>query len=227
MNDTIPPLKLTDSGTKALAWMGEFHVQQLPVVSGGEYVGMIAEYQILDHNDPEQSLSEYDFRFDRPYVSDTAHIYELMKATNEHKLSIIPVLDEDGDYSGLVTLENLLEYFAQLSSVQDPGGIIILDIKQHDYSLTEIAHLVESNNAKIINMYVTTNPQNERMDVTLKIDRTDLSNVIATFERFKYDVKASYEETEHLEDMRERYNSLMNYLNVWFLDDQINDASPQ
>lgn len=214
INNTIPPLKLTDDGEKALAWIAEFHVHHLPVVDGQQYLGMISEYTIYDTNETSQPLSAYDFKETPPKVQEYDHIYEVMKVMKANRLSVMPVLDEEQQYVGLITLDTITDYLSQAQGMEDPGGILILEMKSNDYILSEIARLVESHDAKILSMYVTTHPASSFIDVTLKINKTDLTAILPTFERFDYTIKAYYQEEDYLEDVQERLDEFMNYLNI-------------
>ncbi|MGB1240903.1 MAG: CBS domain-containing protein [Chitinophagales bacterium] len=214
INDTIPPLKLSDDGVKALAWIAEFHVHHLPVVDGQQYLGIISEYNIYDTNETSKPLSAYDFSEKPPKVHEYDHIYEVMKIMKTHQLTVMPVLDEEEQYVGLITLDTITDYLSHAQGMQEPGGIVILEMNTNDYVLSEIARLVESHNAKILSMYVTTHPNSPAIDVTLKVNKTDLTRILPTFERFEYVVKAYYQEEDYLEDVQERYDEFMNYLNI-------------
>ena len=86
-------------------------------------------------------------------------------------------------------------------------------MNQNDYSLSEIASIVESNNAKILSSYITSVPDSTKMELTIKISITELDVILADLERFEYKVMASYRDGNSNDDMMERYNSLMRYLN--------------
>ncbi len=215
VNDTVPPLKVTDTGKKALSWMGEFFVQHLPVIDKQEFVGIISESDILDMDDPDKPLGEVEnLKLLKVSVDESRHIFDVIKGMNEHQLSIMPVLNIEGQYEGLVTSTSLLDYFAKVSSMQEPGGIIILQIDVKDYSLAQIAQIIEGNNASILSMYVSTPSEALKMDVTIKINRSDLTDILATFERYKIQVKASYQESEYLDNLKERLDSFLHFLDI-------------
>ncbi len=214
IKNDIPPLKLTDTGGKAIMWMNTFHLQHLPVVDGIKYIGMVGETDILDSNNPGITLKYYDYEGHSPYVRKGAHIYEVLKAMNDHQLTAIAVVDDDQNYLGLIAVDKLLEYFGQLNAAQEPGGIIILEMNTYDYSLSQIAQIIESNNAKVLSMYVTTHSHTSMMEVTLKVNITDLKTNLTTFERYNYEVIASFQENDYVEDIKERLDELMNYLNI-------------
>jgi hypothetical protein len=112
-------------------------------------------------------------------------------------------------------MNSLSRHLAEMTSVINPGGIIVLEINANDYNLSEIARIVESNDAKVLSLYITSHPDSTKMDVALKINRIDIGPVLQTFFRYNYLVKASWSnEDTYNDDLRDRFDSLMNYLNV-------------
>jgi hypothetical protein len=99
-------------------------------------------------------------------------------------------------------------------SILNPGGIIILEIAENNYSMAEISQIVESNDSRIIGAFFTTRPDSTLIDLTLKINNIDLNPVIQTFERYNYTIKATFAEEDDMDDLKERYDALMNYLNI-------------
>ena len=214
ISETIPPLKTSDTGKIAINWMNEFNVSHLPIINNKEFLGLISEEDILDLNDPEQAIGNHKLSLIRPFVFDHQHIYDVVKTASELKLSIIPVIDDKEDYIGIITLESLVGYFAELNSINEPGGILVLTLNVNEYSLSEIAQIVESNNAIILSMYISTHKNSTKMEVSLKINKLDLKHIVATFERFDYKITASYQESDYTASIKDRLDSLMNYLNI-------------
>lgn len=214
ITDEIPPLKTSDTGLKALQWMEEFKVTHLPIVENKEFLGLVSDTDILDLNTPELPLSSHKLSLIRPYVFEHNHIYEVIKLVNNFTLTVIPVLDAQNNYQGCISLASLVQSFAKMASLQDPGGIIILSLNINDYSLSEIAGIVEGNDAKILSLYITSSNDSTEMEVTLKINRVDLTGVLQTFYRYDYNVKASFHQSEFSDDFKQRFDSFMNYLNM-------------
>lgn len=214
ITDEIPPLKHTDSGEKALRWMDEFKVSHLPVLKNDNFVGVISEAELLDKLTLEHSLDELFDHLPRPYVLETAHVYDVLKRMEESKLSIMPVLDSEEKYLGCTSIFHLLTSFANTGSIKETGGIIVLEINEHDYSMAQIAQIVESNNAKILSSYIMSPPDSTKLEVTLKINQIELGRIIRTFERYDYVIKASYQKSEVDDDIQNRYESLMNFLKL-------------
>jgi len=212
ITDEIPPLKHTDTGEKALQWMDEFKVSHLPVLKNGNFVGLISESDILDKLDLEESLDKLFHHLPRIYALSLAHIYDVLFQISENKVSVLPILDAKESYQGCTTVYHLLTVIANTGSIKETGGIIVLEINSVDYSMAQIAQIVESNNGKILSSYIMSSPDSTKLEVTLKLNDSELSRIIRTFERYDYTIKASFQTSEDDDDIKERYESLMNFL---------------
>jgi hypothetical protein len=124
------------------------------------------------------------------------------------------VLNEKEQYLGLIHLSTLLQYFAEMASMKESGGLLILELNLHDYSLSEIARIVESNDAKILSLYISSQVDSTKLELTIKINRTDLSGIIQTFTRYNYTIKASFHQSEYVDDLKDRFDSFMSFLNI-------------
>ncbi|MEM9836019.1 MAG: CBS domain-containing protein [Bacteroidota bacterium] len=214
ISNDILPLRTTDTGDEALGVMNDFYLRHLPVVKDdNELVAIVSEDQLLDA-DPMATITTYDLPLQPVFVKRSAHLYDVMRILGEHKLTIIPVLDEDHRYLGLITLEDLIRFFAESSSFKDPGSIVVLEMGRHDYSLSEIARIVEGEGAIILSSFLQSFADSNRIQVTIKINGQQIGAILATFQRFDYNVKASFNEIELQNVLKERYDSLINYLNV-------------
>jgi len=212
ITDEIPPLTHSDSGEKALRWMDEFKVSHLPVLKNGNFVGLLSESDVLDKMDLVENLDKLFDHLPRPYVFANAHIYEVLSKISEHKISVLPILDENEKYLGCTTVYHLLTVVANTGSIKESGGILVLEVNSVDYSMAQIAQIVESNNAKILSSYIMSSMDSNKLEITLKINLIDLSRIIRTFERYDYVIKASFQKSEEDDDIQYRYDALMNFL---------------
>ena len=215
ISDVIPIVETSEKGRNALNWMEIFRISHLPIVDDREYIGLISDTDIYNFNKVEETISGHPLSLIRAHVFDYQHIYEVIEIVSRLKLSIIPVLNEQKEYIGCISIHDLVQQFATLTSVSDPGGIIILELNVNDYSLSEISQIVESNDVKILSLYISSHKNSTKLDLTLKLNTTNLSAVIQAFERYNYNIKASFLDDDKLEKMYlDRYDSFMNYLNV-------------
>lgn len=215
INHEFPILKLSDSVGKALNWMEENRIGQLVIVDDGKYAGIISEDILMDY-DEKMLLADVMLQFSEIFLYDYQHIYEALGIISKYHSEVIAVIDEEQNFVGIITAKDLYSKFAELLGSQEPGAVLVVSIKNRDYSLAEISRLVESDNAKILSSYYSGNTylNNDSASLTLKINRETVNSVIATLERFGYTVEASYahEPIESIE--QERYNMLMKYLSV-------------
>lgn len=215
INHMIPPLKKNDPAKKAIAWMEELRINQLPVIENGTYCGLISEELILEDNDNTKSVAEYDLHGKSSVVNENQHFFDVLKIVSSRGVQLVAVLDDNETFLGVISIKDTVIAFAQSAAVQSPGGIIILSLKQIDYSLAEISRLVESNDAKILSSIVNDDIFDANMiKLTLKINKIDLSSIIATFERFEYKIIAKFEESKIDSSDKERLDILFKYLDM-------------
>lgn len=216
INHMIPPLKVTDDAHKAIVWMEEFRCNYLPVVNDGILLGFISEEIILEANDIETDLRGFELVGKDCTVGLDSHFYDIIKTAANHKLQMVCVVDVDGKYVGVITVQDIMASFAQTAAVQMPGGILVLSMDLIDYSLAEICRYVEENNAKVISSIMIEDPMDKgKIKITLKINQLDLSRIVATLERFNYRVIGRYQEMGKTNSgEQERLDLLLKYLDI-------------
>ncbi len=215
MSDVVPALKTSDTGVQALSWMDIFRISHLPIVNERDFLGLISDKDIYNLNMADEPIGNHNLSLFSPYVYEDQHIYEVIEVASRLNLTIVPVLNKSNHFKGLITLTDLVEAFADLSALKHPGGILVLEVNQNDYSLNEISQIVESNDAKILSLYISSSDDTTRMNVTMKINKNDLTSIIRTFERYEYDITASYLKDDEEEKLfEERYDLFMKYLNI-------------
>lgn len=212
ISNLILPLQTTDTIQTAQERMTEFKVTQLPVLREGQFCGLIREEQLLHPANDQLTTLEKELL--QVFVSEGVHIYELIMLMNKLQVDVLPVLDSNQQYLGVVSFQELLPAVSAMFALRDPGGIIVLEISNRNNSLAHMAQIVEADNAQILSSYVQDFPDSTRLEVTLKINKTELSGIIASFERYNYLVKAVYNGTVADNGTADRYNLLMSYLNV-------------
>lgn len=204
----------TDSAVKALNWMEEFKVAHLPVLKNGNFVGVVSESDILDMMDLDKTLDVLFQHLPRPYVLADDHLYQVLARISELKLTVMPILDAEEKYLGCTSVQHLMTLIANTGSIKENGGILVLEMASSDYSMAEIAQIVESNDAKILSSYIMSSPDSTNIEVTLKINKVELDRIIRTFERYDYIIKATFQRSNYQDDVQFRYDALMNYLNL-------------
>ena len=195
-------------------WMEEFKVSHLPVVDGTRLLGMVHDEALVDRNDPKAEVRTIMDGVEVPFVREGQHIYDVMKLMNERKLSVVPVVDMTGNYLGAVSEHGTLEKLAEVPNIRAPGSGALQEMNQTDYSLQEIARIVEGSDGKVLSVYSHSLPGSMKVEVTLKINREDISDILRTFERYAYFVKNTYQGSKFHDDLRGRYDALMRFIDL-------------
>jgi acetoin utilization protein AcuB len=215
ISEIIPSLKTSDTGQTALNWMEIFRISHLPIVNNQDFLGLISDADIYDMNQPEEPIGNHELTLFKPFVHEEQHLFEVIGLASRLKLSLVPVLDENEHFKGVITVSDLLRHMSSISSLDQPGGIIVLELLERDYSLSQIAQIVEGNNAKVLSMYITSPPESTRLELTLKVNTNDLTSVIRTFERYSYEVRTWHTADDNLDKFySERLDMLIKYLNI-------------
>ncbi|MEI8046091.1 MAG: CBS domain-containing protein [Bacteroidota bacterium] len=210
----VLPLKTSDTGLTTLHWFDEFKVSHLPVVSDSQLLGLVSEADIYAEGSFEEPIWSLQLQLQNISILQSKHIYEAMKLFADYKLTTLPVVDEKGTYLGVITLADIVEKMAATAAVSNPGGILVLDLNANDFSMVEISRIIEDNDAKMLSFYVTSPIDSTRLELTLKLNKIDIQPVIQSFLRHNYTIKASFFESDYFDNLRERYDLLMTYLNV-------------
>ena len=213
ISKNIAPLHKKDTGEQALTMMSIYHVKHLPVVDGDKFLGLISEDEIMAQN-LDDLIGSYELSNKQFSVKDKDHLFDVLSEIAEHKLTVIPVLDPDGFFLGIINQEDLITYYANSFSFKEPGSILVLETKKINYSLAEISRITESENGTILSSFLTTPDDSDNMMVTLKISKQNINGIIQALERYSYVIKSTFVEEEFIDTLKERYDSLMSFLNV-------------
>lgn len=210
----MPVLHLQDKVFNALQMMNDCHVSHLAVDDEGKYIGIISEEALMQAPDDTLEIRELNGTFPAFFVNENDHFLKALQLAVENRLSVVPVIDENKELIGVVSYREMLKQASDFMNVKDPGGLIVLEMENANYSFSEISRLVETNDAQITQLNTNTDPQTGLMQVTIKINKTEISDIVATFQRYEYNVKYYFGEELYENELRSNYDNLMNYLKL-------------
>ena len=214
IQNDIPPVRTNETIEKALNWMDEFKLNHIPVVNGTEYVGLLSDDMVYDYNHLKDPISNINFLGKQQSVLENAHFFQVMSLISSYKLSVVPVCDEQRNYKGSISTKKLINVFSKQSGFNSSGAIITLLVNDFDYQLSQIAQIIESNDAKILSLYSENLESNNQLKLTIKISDGKLGAVLQTFSRYDYTVQDVFSDDEINNQSKQRYDHLMKYLNV-------------
>ena len=209
----FPMLRLEDTAAFVLKCMEDFDVQHLPVVKDDYFIGLVNKESILDM-EPKQSIAQLADTLLRFGINPSVHFLNALNLFSKHQLTLLPVINEQQECIGVIPQKNLNDQLAQFLGVSEPGDMIVLSISPLQYSLAEISRLVETNNAQILQLNSFFDQTNGTMVITIKLNREDASAIIATFQRYDYQVLHYFGNSPLNNDIEDHYLHLMNYLDV-------------
>lgn len=213
LQQTFPSLHLTDKVGFALQLMEDYDVQHLPIITEEKLIGIIAKNDLLDE-DEDHVLLALEESFIKASVKKDEFILAVLKAITENELSILPVVNESEELIGSISLTILLQQVSKYLGTDEPGGIIVLEIERRNFSFGEISRLVETNDAYITQLNSYTEAETGLVIVAIKINKVEISDILATFQRYDYVVKYYFGEEQFANELKENYNHLMAYLNL-------------
>ena len=213
ISSTIESIHPEEDGNRALQMMDQFRVNHLAIVKNNYFLAVVSDKEIMNWESKDEYIDEHLTNLASPHVKYNQHLFDIIEVLEKNNLSVVPVLDEENHYKGVITNRKLMYTIAKSAAIQSPGGVIVLEINNNDYSLTEISSIVEINNTKILSSYIISNPNSTNIEVTIKLSKQNINAIIKDFERHKYKICASYKEEETNPNVLERYESLMRFLN--------------
>ena len=212
ISNSIPYLHKADKVYQALQLMNDYHIAHLPIVEEEKYLGIISEEQLL-HSDDETLLEQLAVSDGGTSVQANDHFLKAIQVAVQNKLSVVPVI-ENQQILGIVTYNDLLKNASEFMSLNDPGALIVLEMESKAYSFAEINKIIESNDAQITQLNTFTDPETGVMQVTVRINKLEVSDIISTFQRYEYNVKYYFGEEMYENELRTNYDNLMHFLNI-------------
>lgn len=208
----IPTLTRETPVNEALYLMDEWGVTDLPMLENGKYLGLASESNFLDLQEMEADTL-VEMQVSPVSVLPTAHTLDILSVASKHAISVVPVVDAKENYIGSVRTDELLAEISQMLGAHVDGGVLVLHLAERDHSISQIARIIEENGAKILSLSVSPMPEGD-LEMCVKIDRPDLNAIVQSLKRFNYRVVEQIQDSQFDEDIRNRYDELMRFLNM-------------
>lgn len=214
IDSSVPYVTTKYTLSRVLSFMDTFKISHMPVVEGDKYIGLVSEDEIYDRDSFEEPVSGMGV-LPAPHVLSSQHIFDALAVAVRFNIPVVPVIDTDHKYLGSISLQTLMSSMAKITNVEAKGAVLILEMGVHDYSLSEIARIVELENGRILASYVTEYEDSTKIDVTIVLNQTEISPVVKSLERYGYKVNAFFSGVNMMDDFyRDRYDLLMNYMKI-------------
>lgn len=214
LTNHILPLKTSDTLQTASERMSDFRVNHLPIVNESDLLGLLSESILVEQPDFSVALGSLPLGLTFAYILQDQHAYDVYKLMASQSLSLVPVVNIHKNFLGTITLERMVEYGGFITSAIQPGGIIVIESSENNYSISEISQILESNQCQVLSITVNSSLDSRKVFITVKVNKSDISSDLSALTRYKYQVIQSFQETGFHDEAQERFESFMNYLNM-------------
>jgi len=182
------------------------------VLNEGIYIGSIAADDV-ETFDTDKKVADYKYTLEGFFARKNMIWLDVLEVFAKNHTNIVPVLDEENSYLGYYELEDIVKFFHETPFLKEQGGIIVVKKSLIDYSMSQIAQIVESNNGKLLGLFVS-EADVESVQITIKIALGSMNDIIQTFRRYNYEIVSEHHEDNYLNNLRERSDYLDKYLNI-------------
>mgnify|MGYP001196742348 CR=1 FL=1 len=213
-SQSLPCLHPGDKVYQALQLMNDNQVSHLPITEGDKYMGLISEDDLLQAENDHAEIRELQQSFADSFVKENDHFLRAVQLAAENGLTIVPMVNEELELTGTLAYSDLLKHASAFMNLKEPGGLLVLEMESNQYSFNQISKLVETNNAQITQLNTTNDPDTGMMLVTIRINKPEISDIVATFQRYDYSVKYYFGEELYTNELKNNYDNLMNYLRI-------------
>ncbi len=205
---------MKDSVSKALTLVDDFRLSHLPVVENDKYLGLISEEDLLDAEELKMPVELMQESFVRASVHENEHFLNAVTFSNQFETTVVPVVNEDNELMGVITTDQLLKTLGNFAGTNEIGGIIVLEMERSQFTISEISRIVESNDSTILHLNTTVHSETGMLTVTIHLNKKEISAIVATFERYEYDVIYYFGNENFENEIHSNYRHLMNYLDI-------------
>lgn len=212
LNNNIKALRTTDSVADAQDLFAEYPFSHFPVLEDGVYIGS-AGAEDIELMDIEKTMGDLRYTFERFFVRNTSLWLDVLEVFAKNETNVLPVLDDKNNYVGYYEITDIIKFFHETPFLKENGGILIVEKGITEYSMSEVAQIVESNNGRLLGLFIS-EANMDKVQITLKISMGGLSEIIQTFRRYNYEIVSEHQEDVYLNQLKDRSDYLDKYLNI-------------
>jgi CBS domain-containing protein len=213
IQNRIKPLTLKSSVKTTIKLLDDYSITHFVVVENNKILGCFAQGDMLQIENQSDELVAHSHLLNSFFADKEATVLELLKIFADNDTTLIPVINSEKEYHGYYNLSDVLEVFSMSPFMTDNSENLIIEKTENDYSMSEVSQIVESNNGKLLGVYVSENQRN-LVQITLKISTEDIHEIMQTFRRYDYKIISIHENDIYLEDLKNRSDYLQKYLEM-------------
>jgi len=214
LSQTLPFLRPTDTVFQALNVMADHQVLHLPIGEGIQFAALVSETALQAIDEDQQTLQQVASIWQPISVNSEDHFLMALQVAAQHQLTVVPVVGAEQELIGTLLPSDLIQAMATFMRLDEPGGLVVLEMEPRQYAFSEMSRLVETHDAQITQLNTRILPESGQLSVTIRLNKPEISDIVATFQRYEYNVVCFFGEELYTNQLRNNYDNLMSYLNV-------------
>lgn len=206
------PIDSQESIAVVRDFLGDFNFSHFPVTEDGIYIGSISAEDVETFEE-QKKVTDYKYSLETFFIRTNALWLEVLEVFAKNHSNLIPILDENNKYVGYYELEDIIIFLNQTPFIKEQGAVVKVRKGILDYSMSQIAQIVESNNGKLLGVFISESDISS-VEVTIKISSGAINEIIQTFRRYNYEIISEHHEDSYIANLKERSDYLDKYLNM-------------
>lgn len=212
INNDYKPLPINESISNVQDFFADVSFSHFPVVQERIYLGSISA-EDAETYDLDKTINDYRFNLEGFYARTTMIWLDVLEVFAQNQSNILPVLSPENTYVGYYEIQDVIRFFNDTPFLKEQGGIIVVERETLEYSMAQVAQIVESNGGKVLGSFIS-DATSQNVQITLKIASGSVNEIIQTFRRYGYSIVSESQEDTYLESLKERSDYLDKYLNI-------------
>lgn len=212
INNDFKALRSNQSVSAAQDFFIEYDFSHFPVTENGVYMGSLSS-EDADTFEVDKTIADYRYTLEPFFVRDTTSWLDVLEVFANNHTNVVPVLNAENRYVGYYEFEDIIKFFHDTPFLKEPGGIVVVEKPVLDYSMSQVAQIVESNNGRILGLFIS-DATVDTVQITVKISLGAMNDIIQTFRRYNYEIVSEHNEDNYINNLRERSDYLDKYLNI-------------
>ena len=142
------------------------------------------------------------------------HLFDVLQVFKSSPKNVCAVLDQNGEWIGILTKNQIINSLSQTLSIEQNGAILIIEMSSAQYSTNELSRIIEGEGSKVLGLWLHKDDDSARIKVTVKINTSNVERIINGFDRFGYDVIATFGDDDYKDNINRKFQSLMKYIDL-------------
>ena len=212
INNDFKPFPSMETVAEVQDFFADVSYSHFPILENDTYIGSVSAVD-AETFETAKAIADYRYTLEGFFVRTTMNWLDVLEVFARNNANIVPILDENNKYIGYYEITDVIKFFNETPFLKETGAIIIVEKPIADYSMSQISQIVESNNGKLLGVFVS-EANAEKVQVTIKTTVGGINEIIQSFRRYNYEIISEHHEDDYLNTLKERSEYLDKYLNI-------------